>query len=73
MNEDFYDEYKATPWDSKPRYVLLEGLREHNRFFSLNIGGDPRISNHGELWYRIIGYAETIPEAQAKLYGKAFQ
>ena len=56
----------------KPQYVILEGLEHGNRFFSLNSEKDPTLSETGEVWYRIIGYADTIAEAQTKLFGISF-
>ena len=49
--------------DPNPEFVLLEGKEHGNRFFT---------SNDGKLlsgWYRLIGFAETVEEAQRKLYG----
>ena len=54
------------------KFVLLEGLEHKNRFFTLN---DPNVSEEdmckltdGTVAYRVLGYAETVKEAQAKLY-----
>ncbi len=52
--------------NTKPKFVLLEGIRNRNRFFSTN-AGDPTRSASGEIWYVIIEYAETVREAQRKL------
>lgn len=56
----------------KPKYVILEGLEHGNKFFSLNTEEDPTLSAKGEVWYKVIGYAETVAEAQTKLFGKSF-
>jgi len=59
-----------TPED---KYVLLQGIKHGNRFFtSYKTGDDPTKSAKGETWYIILGYAATIEEAQVKLYGKSF-
>ena len=61
----------SQPTDSTA-YVLLEGLKHGNRFFSPYIKGeDPTKSANGETWYRILGYTNTIREAQIELYGYA--
>ena len=58
----------------KKKFVLLEGIETDNKFFSLNTPErDPRCSANGELWYNIIGYADTVEEAQIKLYGRVFK
>ena len=56
------------------KYVLLQGIKHGNRFFSVHIPGtDPTKSAKGETWYRILGYAATTEEAQVKLYGRSFK
>lgn len=56
-----------------PRYVLLEGLEFFNRFFSpYNPKDDPTKSATGETWYKILGFADTVEEAQMKLYGRTY-
>lgn len=55
-----------TPTDpsTKP-YVALEGIQHGNRFITPNTPGqDPTKSAKGETWYRALGYADTIEEAQ---------
>ena len=55
------------------KYIILEGLAERNRFFSGNSSfDDPTKLLDGTVAYRIIGYADTIAEAQIKLYGRSF-
>jgi hypothetical protein len=44
-------------------YVVLEGLKQGNRFYSMNDGTDPRFSAEGELWYKILGFVDTSDEA----------
>lgn len=57
--------------DAQKKFVLLEGIRNGNRFFTLNdTESDPTRGCTGNAWYRIIGYADTVEEAQIKLYGK---
>ncbi len=51
----------------KPKFVILEGIKDHNRFFSMNVGDTTR-SENGDIWYNILGYAETVEEAQRILY-----
>ena len=78
MNDE-QKEAMMSPWEPNHEFVCLEGLKHHNRFFttnnSLGIMGqepqDPRYSAKGELWYRILGYAETVEEAQLLLYGRS--
>ena len=55
------------------KYILYCGLEQGNTFFSMN---NPKESKYkavrlytGEIAYKIIGYANTVKEAQIKLYG----
>ncbi len=55
------------------KYVILEGIEHGNRFFSTYTEGeDPTKSAEGETWYKILGYADSVGEAQIKLYGRSF-
>lgn len=58
------------------KFVLLEGVTEKNegcRFFTIYDGqSDPTKSEKGDTWYKIIGYSNTVEEAQIKLYGRSF-
>lgn len=54
------------------KFVLLRGLEEGNEFFSTNTDSDPTKSYDGEIIYEVIGYADSVEEAQTKLYGRAF-
>lgn len=60
------------PETGKPyRYVILRGIAWGNRFFSThNPDGDERYLVTGELAYDILGYAETVYDAQKFLYGE---
>lgn len=59
--------------DSTKPYILLKGIERSNKFITSNIQGEDHTrSAEGELWYEIIGYADTIPEAQQHLYGRSF-
>ena len=57
----------------KPKYILLEGIENRNRFYCLNTEDDPTIINTGKIVFRILGYAETSDEAQLKLYGRVYK
>jgi len=63
-------EFKSLDYNPDPKYVLLEGLEHGNRFFLTN--DEARYLANGKEGYRIIGYAESIRDAQIKLYGKAY-
>lgn len=58
----------------KSKYVILEGLDSRNRFFSNNSPKDNELAiNKDGKWYKaftILGYANTIAEAQMFLFGK---
>ncbi len=55
------------------KFVILQGIAEGNRFFTDFVEGhDYTRLEDGTVAYRIIGYAETIAEAQTKLYGRPF-
>ena len=59
--------------DTEKKLVLLESIKYGNRFMSKHTeGSDPTKSAAGETWYRVLGYANTVEEAQIKLYGKSF-
>lgn len=49
------------------KYVVLEGLEHGNRFYTTN-HENPTKSAKGEIWYKIIGYADSSEEAQSILY-----
>ncbi|MDE2105879.1 MAG: hypothetical protein KGL39_52135 [Patescibacteria group bacterium] len=60
---------KTPNMDSSLPYVMLEGIKHGNRFITGNKPGeDPTKSAEGETWYRVLGYAATIKEAQDQLY-----
>jgi len=53
------------------KFVILQGLEEGNRFFTENVEGqDPTKGGNGETWYRVVGYADSVEEAQTILYGR---
>lgn len=55
------------------KYILLEGIELGNRFFTTNDTHRDQTKGYtGETWYRVLGYADTIEEAQRKLYGVSF-
>jgi len=56
--------------DSSYKFVILEGLKQGNRFFTSNGKEDPQVIYDGTLGYKIIGFANTVREAQVQLYGE---
>ena len=55
------------------KLVLLEGIKRLNRFFSgYTPGEDPARLSDGTVAYRVLGYADSVEEAQMKLYGRTF-
>ena len=55
------------------KYVILEGIKQGNRFFSINNPDkDQTKLIDGTLAYRIIGYANSTDEAQMKLSGRTW-
>ena len=54
--------------DSTKKFVCLEGIIQGNKFYTSNSEKDPRFSAKGELWYKIIGYADSSEEAVKILY-----
>lgn len=55
------------------KYILLRGLVEGNCFFSTNVAGDdPTRLHDGTLAYEVLGYADTVKEAQIALYGRSY-
>lgn len=70
MPEDPAEDVYPSP-TADTRFVILEGIEHGNRFFSsYDENHDHTKSATGELWYRIIGYADTVAEAQTQLYGR---
>jgi hypothetical protein len=50
------------------KYVILEGLAYHNRFYTMYTeDDDPTTLADGTVAYKVLGYADTDKEAQAKL------
>lgn len=59
--------------NNQSEYVILEGIEAGNRFFTTNTPGqDQTRLATGEVAYRVLGYANTIREAQIFLYGVSF-
>ena len=53
------------------KYIIFEGIRHHNRFFSTNCPNtDQTLLDDGTKAYIILGYSNTIAEAQMYLYGR---
>lgn len=53
------------------KYVCLRtlvGPSKGGKFFSMN-SPNPEFSAKGERWYEVIGYANTVHEAQQICYG----
>lgn len=51
------------------KFVCLRSLSTGERFFSNNVeGNDPRRLDSGEIVYQIMGYCNSMVEAQANLY-----
>lgn len=52
------------------KYVILQSIEHGDRFFTLNHPEeDQTILLNGKLAYNILGYTDTIREAQIFLYG----
>lgn len=58
--------------NSKSPFVILRGIQLGNRFFSTNDGTDPTKLVDGTVAYTILGYADTIAEAQVALFGRSY-
>ena len=59
--------------EKKMKFVLLEGIKEHNRFFSTYTEGeDASKLEDGTIAYIVLGYADSMEEAQIKLFGHKF-
>ena len=55
------------------KFILLQGIAEGNRFFTSYVEGQDHTKlEDGTVAYHIIGHAETVAEAQTKLYGYCF-
>jgi hypothetical protein len=59
--------------NNRSKYVILEGIDAGNRFFTANTQGkDQTRLADGTVAYTVLGYANTIREAQIFLYGVSF-
>lgn len=57
------------------RYILLRSIETGQRFFTTNVFKDEFeacTTADGAVSYEVIGYADTIADAQTKLYGRSF-
>jgi hypothetical protein len=62
---------KADP--KTAQFACFEGLEQGNRFFSTNQPNEDMTKTaDGKVSYKILGYANTVGEAQMILYGKEF-
>lgn len=56
------------------KFVILRGVLEENfldKFFSsYTPGEDPTKMTDGTVAYRVVGFADTVEEAQIALYGR---
>jgi len=57
--------------DTDKPYVILEGLAAGNRFFTTN-SANPTLLVDGTVACRVLGYADTIAQAQIFLYGRSY-
>lgn len=64
------NEANHTEHTDNPKFTLFEGLEYRNRFFSMHTPDkdETRLAD-GTVAYKILGYANTVEEAQRKLYG----
>jgi hypothetical protein len=62
--------------DHDKELILLQGTIASNfgnRFFTTNVKGkDQTRLDTGEVAYTVLGYANTVAEAQMKLYGRVY-
>lgn len=60
-----------------PKFILLEGIikdvNKGNKFFTTYTEGEDQTKlMDGTVAYKVIGHAETVAEAQVKLYGRTY-
>lgn len=67
------------PMDPMPpikKYVILEGIEEGNRFYSMSRQDDTMDSltrlGDGTVAYRVLGFADTIKEVEMFLFGRIY-
>jgi len=75
-NSDLFIKSKCIPVP-RTQFVCFQGIVEANfgqKFFSENKpdSKDQCKSNKGEVWYRIIGFADTVEAAQIICYGRSY-
>lgn len=57
----------------KERFVILRGIQYGSRFFTTYIEGEGATKlKDGTVAYEVMGYADTVQEAQIFLYGRAY-
>ena len=49
-------------------FVVLKGIKEGNKFFTSHDGTDPTKLANGEVAYEVLGFANTVEEAQKILW-----
>ncbi len=57
------------------KFVVLQGIEHGNRFFTDYHGNAEDVVRltDGTIAYKILGFANTVEEAQVFLYGKTFK
>jgi hypothetical protein len=59
--------------DNKCEFIILQGIEAGNSFFTMNTPTETEIEkctvHDGTIAYRILGYADTVYDAQMFLYG----
>ena len=66
--------FSETP-TKESKWIIFQGVIEENfgqRFFTTYNPNDkdPTKGYTGEIWYAIVGYTNTIAEAEMKLFGR---
>ena len=71
--EELRQDFKLDIQKRSAKFVLLKGLEQGNRFFSsYSEDEDPTKLLDGTVAYAIIGWANSVEEAQLHLYGRTY-
>jgi hypothetical protein len=54
-----------------PKFILLRNPRTLDRFFTTHNPESDQTVCQGVPTYEVLGYAETVEDAQVKLYGRS--
>lgn len=71
--ELLFSDNRNDPDPKTAKFILVRGIKEKNKFFTTNVPTEDQTKIYtGEVWYEILGYANSTKEAQMKLFGRVY-